>query len=224
MKFLRGWFGEKKTTFSMWLSINSRVYKRFHDLVIKSKNGTAQIDHILVSPYGVFIVETKNMKGWIFGSEDQPRWTQSLYGKNYPFQNPLRQTYRQKKVLSEFLEIHESAIHTVVCFVGDCKFKTRMPANVIRLGVGSYIKKFRKPVFSEGQVNRMVWVLEKYSSESALTTRDHVRSLRERHSSTTVCPSCGSGLVVRTAKKGPKAGSRFLGCQSYPRCRFTRSL
>jgi len=56
------------------------------------------------------------------------------------------------------------------------------------------------------------------------TRRDHVRSLRKRHSSTTVCPRCGSSLVERTAKKGPNAGSKFLGCESYPRCRFSKDV
>jgi len=89
MNRIQGWFGEKKATFYMWLSLNSKVYQRFHDIIIPAKNGTTQIDHLLVSPYGLFIVETKNKKGWIFGSEDQQKWTQSLYGNNYSFQNPL---------------------------------------------------------------------------------------------------------------------------------------
>jgi restriction system protein len=222
MSIFRGWFGEKKTTFSMWLSLDKRIYRRFHNVIIPANNGTTQIDHILVSPYGLFIVETKNRNGWIFGSEDQPKWTQSLYGNNYPFQNPLRQTFRQKKVLSEYLELNESTIRTVVFFVGDCRFKTRLPNNVIKSRLGKYIKQFQDRILVPQEIDRIVEKLEKHGSESSLTTRDHVRSLRERHSSTTVCPKCGSKLVERTARKGPNAGSKFLGCENYPRCRFTR--
>ena len=39
---------------------------------------------------------------------------------------------------------------------------------------------------------------------------------------TTLCPRCGSALVLRTAGRGPKRGSKFYGCSSYPQCRFTR--
>lgn len=223
MRTLRGWFGEKKTTFYMWLSLDGNVYRRFHDVIIPASNGTTQIDHLLVSPYGLFIVETKNIKGWIFGSESQAKWTQSLYGKNYSFQNPIRQTFRQKKILSEYLGLDESAIHTVIYFVGDCKFKTHLPANVINSGIGRYIKQFINRILSPEEIHRIVRTLEQHVSESSLTTRDHVRSLRERHSSTTICPKCGSNLVERTAKKGPNAGSKFLGCENYPRCRFTRN-
>ncbi len=223
MRLLRGWFGEKKTTVNMWMSLDGSIYRRFHDVIVPAKNGTTQIDHILISPYGVFIVETKNIKGWIFGSEEQSKWTQSLYGKNYSFQNPIRQTFRQKKILSEYLGLDESNIHTVIHFVGDCKFKTRLPANVINSGLGRYIKQFRNSILSIEETNRVSRALEQHVSQSSLTTRDHVRSLRERHSSNTVCPKCGSKLVERTAKKGPNAGSKFLGCENYPRCRFTKN-
>jgi hypothetical protein len=223
MTLFRGWFGEKKTIFNMWLSLDKKVYRRFHDVIIPANNGTSQIDHILVSPYGLFIVETKNKKGWIFGSEVQPKWTQSIYGKKYSFQNPLRQTYRQKKVLSEYLELHESVIHTVVFFVGDCKFKTYLPDNVINSRLGRYVKQFKERIISPEEMDRIVGTLERYVSDSSLTTRDHIRSLRERYNSTTVCPKCGSNLVERAAKTGPNTGSKFLGCKNYPRCRFTRN-
>jgi len=223
MKLFKGWIGEKKTTFNMWLSLDAKIYRRFHNVIIPAKSGTTQIDHILVSPYGLFIVETKNIKGWIFGSENQSKWTQTLYRKKYSFQNPLRQTFRQKKTLSDFLDIDESIMHIVVYFVGDCQFKTQLPANVLKSGLGRYIKKFRNRVLSPEGVDRLIRTLEKHVSESSLTTRDHVRSLRERHASSTVCPRCGSNLIVRTAKKGPNAGSKFLGCENYPRCRFTKN-
>ena len=223
MRLLRGWFGEKKTTFNMWLSLDARIYRRFHDVIIPAKNGTTQIDHLLVSPYGLFIVETKNIKGWIFGSENQPKWTQSLYRKKYSFQNPIRQTFRQKKILSEYLELDESTIHTVIYFVGDCRFKTHLPDNVINSGLGRYIKQFQNHILSPEEIDRVVRTLEQHVSESSLTSRDHIRSLRERHASTTVCPKCGSNLVERTARKGPNAGSKFLGCENYPRCRYTKN-
>jgi len=218
----RGWLGEKKTTFILWMSLNANVYHRNHNVIIPSKSGTTQIDHILVSPYGVFIVETKNMKGWIFGSENQSKWTQVLHRKKYSFQNPLRQTFRQKKILAEYLGLDESFIYTVIYFVGDCKFKTHLPTNVISSGLGSHIKQHQNHVLSPEETSRILNQLNKLTSESTLTTKEHIESLRERHSSITVCPWCGSNLVERTARKGPRAGSQFLGCKNYPQCRFTK--
>jgi len=221
MNRIRGWFGEKKTTFKMWLSLNAKTYRRFHHIIIPSKNGTTQIDHLLVSPYGLFIVETKNKKGWIFGSENRAKWTQVLYSNKYSFQNPIRQTFRQKKILCEFLDIEESVVHTIVYFVGDCKFKTTLPDNVIRSRLSRYIKRYRNCILSTQDVELLTLALEQHISESNLTTKDHVRSLRQRHNSNTVCPRCGSDLVERTVKKGSNVGSNFLGCESFPKCRFT---
>lgn len=67
------------------------------------KTGTTQIDHILLSPYGIFVIETKNYQGWIFGGERQKSWTQKLYKKSFKFQNPLHQNYKHIKVLELIL-------------------------------------------------------------------------------------------------------------------------
>jgi restriction system protein len=112
---------------------------------------------------------------------------------------------------------------SVIYFVGDSEFKTQLPANVINSRLGRYIKKFVNRIILPEEINRIVGTLDQHMSESSLTTRDHVRSLRERHSSTTVCPKCGSNLVERTAKKGLITRSKFLGCGNYPGCRFTKN-
>jgi restriction system protein len=221
---VRGWLGEKKTTFKMWLTLNSKKYKRFHNVIIPSKNGTTQIDHLIVSPFRVFIVETKNMKGWLFGSEDQANWTQVLFGAKYSFQNPLRQTFRQKKVLAEYLGIATSYIHPVVYFVGDCTFKTEMPPNVIKSRIGRYIKQFKNQVILPEEIDRISGLLDELVSNPSFTTKEHVQSLHERHNSETTCPKCGSDLVERTVRQGDRAGSTFLGCARYPRCRYTKNI
>lgn len=146
-----------------------------------------------------------------------------MFKKKYSFQNPLRQTYRQKKVLEDFLGINESYISVIVYFVGDCKFKTSLPPNVIRSGLGRYIKSYKELLLSQKDIDDIVNKIQDHISESNLSTRDHVRSLRERHNSNTVCPRCGANLKVKVARKGTKAGSEFLGCENYPRCRFTKS-
>jgi ribosomal protein L32 len=224
MKSLLGWFGERKTGFHLWLGLDSETYFRYPDVILESKTGTVQIDHIVISPYGVFIVETKNLSGWIFGSEHQPVWTQSLYGRNYTFQNPLRQAYRQKVILSSFLDVDAARIHPVIVFVGNGSFKTDMPPNVIRNGLASYINEFDEVVFREREFNRMVRRMDDHVETSTLTMDDHLHSLHRRHHSSTVCPTCGAKLVERTSRKGPNAGTPFLGCEKFPACRYSRGL
>ncbi|MGR5279715.1 nuclease-related domain-containing protein, partial [Vibrio rotiferianus] len=87
-------------------------------------------DHIVVSKYGIFVVETKNMKGWIFGSARQRQWTQKIYRHSSKFQNPLHQNYKHIKALETLLGCSEEHLHSVIVFIGDSTFKTEMPPNV----------------------------------------------------------------------------------------------
>ena len=221
---LKGWIGELKTGFNLWAGLDKNLYHRFHDVIIPSNHGTTQVDHILVSPFGIFVVETKNYKGWIYGSAEQSTWTQVIYKSKHQFQNPLRQTHRHKKVLSKFLSVKESTIQPVISFVGDVEFKTELPPNVLRSGLSSYIKQFGDIVFSDDEVERITGLLSDVKSGSKISKSEHIKSLKERHSSNTICPKCGSDLVIREVKQGERKGSQFLGCSSYPRCRFTREI
>ena len=179
--FEKGWLGEQKTQFKLWFSLSSKLYQRFHDVIIPSQHVTTQIDHILVSPFGLFVIETKNYTGWIYGSETQSNWTQVIYQSKHSFQNPLKQTYRHKKVLSKYLGVKENHIQTVVSFVGDVQFKTELPSNVLQSGLGSYIKQFREVVLSENEIIRICILLKKTKSEVNISNEEHIQSLKERH-------------------------------------------
>ncbi|WP_341744731.1 NERD domain-containing protein [Azonexus hydrophilus] len=229
---LKGWLGETVLTVAKKIVLDGNIYRDLNNVTIPTTNGTTQIDHIIVSRYGVFVIETKNMEGWIFGDEKQPQWTQSLYGKKFRFQNPLHQNYRHTKALEEFLGLPPSHFHSVVCFVGEsCKLKTEMPANVINGSPFGYIKAKTEVLMLDEQVATIVESIKSgmrpknfLGLATRETKREHLASLNERHASTTICPKCGSALVLRTIKKGEKAGQAFHGCSKYPACRFMRGL
>ena len=63
------------------------------------KDGTTQIDHILVSRFGVFIIETKDYKGWLFANASQGTWTQVLFKYRFTFQNPIFQNARHVRAV-----------------------------------------------------------------------------------------------------------------------------
>jgi len=175
-----------------------------------------------------FVLETKNMSGWIFGGEQQAKWTQNIYGKTFKFQNPLRQNFKHIKAIERALQVSPDTIHSVVAFVGNSTFKTPMPENVTSgSGFPSYIKSFKRHVFTEEQVDHLLneIYVKRLKSEHILNQM-HVRNLKQRSNPKAHrhCPKCGRRLVLRTAKRGAGAGSQFWGCSAYPECKFTQNL
>ena len=215
---VKGWFGEAQGALAKRLLLDKDIYTAIHDVTIQTANGTTQIDHVVVSRFGIFVIETKNMKGWIFGDAKSRQWTQSIYGRKYRIQNPLHQNYRHIKALSEFLQISDDKLHSVVMFWGDAKFKTPMPPNVRTSGYTSYIKSKQVQVFKDEEVKTIISSIESGRLPPGWATRTaHIESLQARHSSTTTCPRCSSPLVLRS-------GGKFYGCASYPSCRYTRNV
>lgn len=220
----RGWIGEKTTSLGMWLFLDKQIYRRVHSVIVPGNDGTTQIDHVCVSSFGIFVIETKNMSGWIFGSESDRHWTQSFPGKKFRFQNPLRQNYRHTKCLAEFLRLDHSLFHSIAFFIGDCRFKTPMPPNVMSSGLASYIKKFRLWVLEQPHVEEIVATLQALRINPISNNREHVAGLKERHQSTATCPRCRRALKRRVARKGLFAGKAFLGCSGWPDCDFVRPI
>jgi hypothetical protein len=129
--------------------LNPLIYVDMHNVTCPRRMAAAQIDHLIFSPYGLFVLETKNFQGWIFGTEKQREWTQQIFRKRSRFQNPLRQNYKHIKTLQSLLDIAPaSALGDRL--VGDCEFKTEMPAHVTRgLGFVGHIQSFTQPVWAE---------------------------------------------------------------------------
>ena len=229
----KGRTGELKVKMGTVLALPSSVYRRYHNVTLPTVGGTTQLDHVFVSVFGVFVVETKNMAGWIFGSERNREWTQVFPGgQKYKFQNPLRQNYRHVRAMEDMLAgigLPEAAVKSVVIFVGDAELKRKVPENVTVGGLGGarYIRSFRTRILSEGQVAEICVAIETGRMKPSWgTNRQHVRNLRQRRDGSTprLCPRCGRTMVLRTAKRGPTPGDQFWGCEGFPTCRMVEKL
>lgn len=219
----RGWLGEFKTVVAKKLFLKSRDYVDINDLTIETGRSTTQIDHVIVSRYGVFVVETKNMTGWIFGSEENPYWTRTNWGKKFQFPNPLSQNKGHIRALSQLTKVPPEKMHSVVVFRGNCNLRTAMPTNVLTGGYVRYIKSKRQILLADDEVKSITSSIRAGALPRTRATRlQHVSQLRQRFESTTTCGACGSPLVLRTAKFGVTAGKQFLGCSRFPSCRYVR--
>jgi len=204
------------------------TYHTIHNVTLPTSDGSTQIDHIFVSRFGIFVVETKNMKGWIFGSENQKQWTQKIYKKTYKFQNPLHQNYKHLKTLELALDIPESALKSVVVFTGESELKTSMPENVTKgIGFISYIKSFDSQILTDEMVRNAVNTINAERFEpNRSTNKRHIEMLSARSNikDQRKCPKCGKDMILRTAKKGENVGNNFWGCSGFPMCRTVENI
>ncbi len=222
------------------LSRLSDEYTILNDLVFRTEKGTTQIDHVVVSKYGVFAIETKNYRGEIYGDDNRQEWTQLImtkvtfakkWWKTYTyvtknhFYNPVKQSLghalRIKELLSEFPQVK---IVPIVVFVGNANL-----SNVDSQHHVVYEKKlldvivgYRTIYLTDDDVQKVIDILEKNNIREFVNDRQHVRNIHAaaRKVNATInsgiCPKCGGRLIKRRSKYGT-----FYGCSNYPKCKFT---
>lgn len=215
---IKGHVGEARVRFEIEKlgSVNQFV---INNLVLNvGENKTAQIDHVLINRNGIFVIETKNYSGRIYGNENQLEWTQVLsYGnvKNKIY-NPLKQNkshiYHISNVLTEKLPITSA----VVFVKGNIDFIDAQ---------GVYTLKGLKRLINEphGQLTdeqmKKAYTELMNANNTSISTREHVENIRSMQSDVknNVCPRCGKKLVLRNGKYG-----EFYGCSGYPSCKFIK--
>ena len=238
---IKGWFGEKVLDTLLKVKLDGAKYKILHNIMLPTDDGaTTQIDHIIVSEWGIFVIETKTYSGWVFGDAKSAQWTVSHFRRKDRFQNPLRQNYKHIATLSECLGISEDYFKTIVAFCGETVFKTQMPPEVMLFGdVPDYIRSQSvNAIIKAEQVPEIVTVIQEWQATLSRERKAaHVANLRRNHPKSEAgpykepspaivqetadhpvpsCPRCGAAMVRRIRKSD---GGEFWGCPNYPKCR-----
>lgn len=203
----------------------------FRNVLVPRKGGPtteSEVDVMLLHGTGIYVMESKNYEGWIFGSEDQPKWTQSLPGgKKYHFYNPIRQNRSHIRALAAFLELPEEAFRSYIVFSERCELKS-VPASCDAFVIckrNRMLKTLRADVarrasvFDIEEVERLRTRIARMEDASTSESKaEHVRQAR-RVQAGEVCPLCGGELVRRKGRYGA-----FMGCANYPECHYTRKM
>lgn len=221
----KGQIGEYATEFALTHD-NIRGYSKvLRNIYLPNKGRTTEIDVLMVHEKGVFVFESKNYSGWIFGSADQQKWTQSLRGgEKNQFYNPMKQNDIHRKALADFLGISIETISSYIIFSNRCELK-KVPEDtpvckIVRRK--QLLRKLRSDldarpiIFMQNYVDAMCTKLQSHTNMSPEQKERHIEIIKERTEGT-VCPFCGGQLILRNGKY-----SNFYGCSNYPKCRFTR--
>jgi len=158
-------------------------YHLMNHVTLRMDDGTTQVDHILISRFGVFVIETKDYSGWIFANAADAKWTSVHYRFKHKFQNPIRQNFRHVLAVQKLLEfVPRDAVKSVVVFCGQAEFKTDVPAGVVDVEeLISYVKQHTVELLA---LNRMQYAVGRLETArlalSGKTDVEHVESLRRR--------------------------------------------
>ena len=223
---IRGARGESNVA-NLLSRLENSTYKPLNDLLIRTARGTSQIDHVVVSPQGVFVIETKNYSGWIHGGEKSEYWTQTFYRRKFEFRNPTKQNWAHVFALKEMLrDFGPITYHPIIVFTGSSELKnvySEMPVIYADDLLQTIAETHGDRVLSSDQMSAIESKLEQANILDTDLRKEHVRAIqhrtrvRDQSSQLLLCPNCGGTLVVRSGKYG-----KFYGCRNYPRCRYTQ--
>lgn len=177
--------GEERVTLHLRNELPENILI-LNDLYLPLADGsTTQIDHIVISECGIFVIETKTYSGWIFGRANDLKWTQTIYRKKSTFQNPIRQNALHINTIAKTLGIPRELLTGVVVFAGDCEFKTEMPPGVVfARDAAAYIRSFTQPKIPVEQIPEIAAAITAWQSTVTDAQRaNHVGNLKKRHES-----------------------------------------
>lgn len=215
-------------------------YVILDDVVLRTHRGTTQIDHVVVSKYGVFAIETKNYRGEIYGDDNRNEWTQMIvtdvtymkkWWKTYTyvtknhFYNPVKQSLAHsiaiKNLLSQWPALK---IVPIVVFTGSAILKD-VDSNyhiVYDFNLIETITSYRTMYLSDADVQKVIDIFLQNNVREFVDNKEHVKNIYASRAqvdskiASGICPKCGGTLIMRNGKYGS-----FYGCSNYPRCRFT---
>ena len=189
-------------------------------MLVSEEGKSSQIDHVVINKNGIFVIETKNYAGRIYGRESQLEWTQVLkYGKvKNKFYNPIKQNGTHVLRVKETLK-NDYPIFSAVVFVQDNTKYIEAPG-VYKLGE---LKRFVKtPTLKSLTEEQMAQAYETLcnAARKDVSRSNHVTNINTMLTNieNNICPRCGAELKLRHGKNGD-----FYGCTNYPKCTFTKN-
>jgi hypothetical protein len=177
------------------------------DLLIrnsKAKSGYSQIDHVVVTPYGIFVIETKNYQGTIYGGKNRKTW--SVNGK-YNMMNPFVQNYGHIKALVSLIDQkYQKFFTSIVSFTKRSTFKVDLDYRKIQsnelivydIELSEFIHRkisvlkiqHKEPLLSEREISEIYAVFSNADIKDPAIRREHEQALKASVTNTTTQPTC----------------------------------
>lgn len=205
-----GKYGEYLTYKSLKHFENDGAKFLFNCYLPTNNNGTSELDVIMVHKSGIYVFESKNYSGWIFGNENDKMWTQVLKNnKNVHkehFLNPIIQNKTHIKWLKNILNTNYP-IYSIIVFSKRCKLKNiNINNEYLKVTKREYLKKIinkmsNTSLLNNEDIDKIYEILYPYTQVSELDKQKHIQNIYNKiNQNEIICPKCGNTLVIRTTK------------------------
>jgi hypothetical protein len=164
--------------------------KLITNLYIPKENGsTTEIDLIMISETGIYVFESKNYSGWIFGDENNKNWTQTLQNRQKnKFYNPIWQNNGHINALNNVLDI-DVVYKSYIIFSERCKLmKVKVASDNVKVikrdSLLEHIKTdllVSKKILSIKQVIKIHEKLLKYSLVDYRIKQAHINEIKSKN-------------------------------------------
>lgn len=166
-------------------------HKLLTNIYLPKEDGTTtEIDLIMISATGIYVFESKNYSGWIFGDENTKIWTQSLKGgKKFRFYNPIWQNKKHISALKRHLRLDNDVFRSYIIFSERCELKKMfvhspevkvMNRNVLFREVEDDMKHLPDRL-SILEINQIYNELSRYALADAATKQAHIDAMKWRN-------------------------------------------
>lgn len=221
---LRGFMGE------FWVKEELRKlpknkYKVLNNIMISDNRGTHQIDHIVISQFGIFVIEMKNYYGLIKGNDYDNKWCQYLGKKKSYFFNPNHQNYGHIKSLLNIIDLDEDSFISVVCFSNQAKVNVKSRYLITQTDMLCKDILKHDKVIIKCDLKEIEDIILANNITDKKLRKEHIRKIKDNIvlnkslEDNMICPKCKSKLIERNGKYG-----KFIGCSNYPKCKYTKKI
>ena len=117
--------GEKMTERELKLvQLSGRKGKVLRNVYLPKENGeTSEVDVVFITQKGIFVFESKNYSGWIFGDEKSKNWTAMLPNRQKnQFYNPIMQNRTHLKWMRKYVG-DDIPLFSIIVFSNRCELK-----------------------------------------------------------------------------------------------------
>ncbi len=229
------------------IQLFGRKGKVLRNVYLPKENGeTSEVDVIFITQKGIFVIESKNYSGWIFGDEKNQKWTAMLPNRQKnQFYNPILQNKTHIKWMRNYVG-EDVPLFSIIVFSDRCELKkvtVESPDVKVIKRERTYatvrdIWERSTDVLSEEKINELYIILARLTNVDEAVKAAHIDNINQKYKKEEkkqeppvhteqqglICPRCGSALVLRTAKKGANAGNQFYGCSNFPKCRYVQNI